>query len=162
VRERGLLEESIVLVPTPQSLVSEGIGRLAPLWLLDTPGAAGLADIVRSAGVDLDLEHALAVERASEPCRWVEVNAAMMLHDGGVPEPEVLAYLERWGVLSPDLAAHLVRFMKEPTSRTYVMNYPVGLRLCSSFVDGDPGRFRRLLTEQVRVRDLLEASGGST
>ena len=30
VRERGLLEESIVLVPTPQSLVTEGIGKLAP------------------------------------------------------------------------------------------------------------------------------------
>jgi hypothetical protein len=50
--------------------------------------------------------------------------------------------------------------MKEPTSRTYMMNYPAGLRLCSSFVDGDPARFRRLLTEQVRVRDLLDASEG--
>ena len=162
VRERGLLEESIVLVPTPQSLVSEGIGRLAPLVLLETPGASALADIVRSAGVDLDLAHALAVEQASEPCRWVEVNAALMMHDGGAPDDEVLAYLQHWGVMAPDLAEHLVRFMKEPTSRTYMMNYPAGLRLCSSFVDGDPARFRRLLTEQVRVRDLLEASGGLT
>jgi len=160
VRERGLLEESIVLVPTPQSLVSEGIGRLAPLVLLETPGASALADIVRSAGVDLDLAHALAVEQASEPCRWVEVNAALMMHDGGAPDAEVLAYLLRWGVMAPDLAEHLVRFMKEPTSRTYMMNYPAGLRLCSSFVDGDPARFRHLLTEQVRVRDLLDASEG--
>ncbi len=30
VRDRGLQEESIVLVPTPQSLVSEGIAELAP------------------------------------------------------------------------------------------------------------------------------------
>ena len=157
VRERGLLEESIVLVPTPQSLVSEGIGRLAPLVLLEGPGGPALAGIVRAAGVEFDLAHALAVERASEPCRWTEVNAAMMLHDGGVPESEILAYLQRWGVLSPELAAHLVRFMKEPTSRSYVMNYPAGLRLCSSFVDGDPARFRRLLTEQVRVRDLVPA-----
>ena len=29
--------------------------------------------------------------------------------------------------------------------------------LCQSYVAGDPGRFRRLLTEQVRVGDLLEA-----
>ena len=58
------------------------------------------------------------------------------------------------------VAEHLVRFMKEPTSRTYMMNYPAGLRLCSSFVDGDPARFRHLLTEQVRVRDLLDASEG--
>ena len=30
VRGRGLLEETLVLVPTPQSLVSEGIATLAP------------------------------------------------------------------------------------------------------------------------------------
>ena len=26
--------------------------------------------------------------------------------------------------------------------------------LCRSYVDGDPGQFRRLLTEQVRVSEL--------
>ena len=35
VRDRGLLEESIVLVPTPQSLVSEGIAELAPGFVLE-------------------------------------------------------------------------------------------------------------------------------
>jgi hypothetical protein len=89
VRGRGLLEETLVLVPTPQSLVSEGI--------------AGLA------------------------------------------------------VMTPELAAHLIRFFTEPTSRTYVMNYSAGRELCRSYVAAEPKRFRRLLTEQVRVRDLLAA-----
>jgi hypothetical protein len=35
VRGRGLLEETLVLVPTPQSLVSEGIAVLAPEVLHD-------------------------------------------------------------------------------------------------------------------------------
>ena len=55
VRERGLLEESIVLVPTPQSLVAEGIGRLAPHLLLEGERREAFAAIIRSAGVDLDL-----------------------------------------------------------------------------------------------------------
>jgi hypothetical protein len=38
-----------------------------------------------------------------------------------------------------------------------VMNYSAGRELCRSYVAGDPVRFRSLLTEQVRVRDLLEA-----
>jgi hypothetical protein len=157
---RGLLEETIVLVPTPQSLVSEGIGRLAPYQLLEGDGAAALAALISRTGVEFDLSRALEIERAAEPCRWAEVNAALMLHGAEANEAEVQAYLERWGLMTPDLAAHLVRFITEPTSRTYVMNYPAGLDLCRSYVAGKPEHLRRLLTEQVRVRDLLASRSG--
>jgi hypothetical protein len=158
VRGRGLLEETIVLVPTPQSLVAEGIATLAPLLLLEGDGGAALA---AAAGVELDLEHALAVHRALEPCRWAEVNAALLLHQHGADEAEVRAYLERWGLLSPELSAHLLRFLHEPTSRTYVLTYPAGHELCDAYVGGDPERFRRLLTEQVRVGELLSMTSGA-
>jgi hypothetical protein len=36
-----------------------------------------------------------------------------------------------------------------------VVTYSAGGDLCRSYVDGDAGRFRRLLSEQVRVGDLL-------
>jgi hypothetical protein len=160
VHGRGLLEETIVLVPTPQSLVSEGIAELAPELLLEGDGAAALAAVMQHAGIELDLGHALAVERALEPCRWAEVNAALMLHEAGASEAEAQAYLERWGLMSAQLAAHLIRFLGEPTSRTYVMNYSAGRELCRSYVAGEPERFRRLLTEQMRVRDLLKARAG--
>jgi hypothetical protein len=158
VRGRGLLEETLVLVPTPQSLVSEGIAGLGPRLLLEGDGGAALAAVTLDAGIALDLPHALAVERAADPCRWAEVNAALMLHDTGASEAEVQGYLERWGLMSPELAAHLIRFLSEPTSRTYTITYPAGLELCRSYVAGEPERFRLLLTEQVRVRDLLEAA----
>jgi hypothetical protein len=158
VRGRGLLEETLVLLPTPQSLVSEGIAELAPTMLLQGDGLGAFAAIVRDAGIELDLAHALAVERALEPCRWAEVNAALMLHEAGTSEAETHAYLERWGLMTPELAAHLIRFLNESTSRTYVMNYSAGRELCRSYVADDPERFRYLLTEQVRVRDLLAAN----
>jgi len=159
VHGRGLLEETIVMVPAPQSLVSEGIAELAPRVLLEGDGGAVLAAVAGDAGIDLDLSHALAVQRAGEPCRggWAEVNAALMLHDRGAREAEVAAYLERWALLAPEYAAHAIRFLTEPTSRTYVITYPAGRELCRSYVAGKPERFRRLLTEQVRVGDLLEA-----
>jgi hypothetical protein len=80
-----------------------------------------------------------------------------MLHGRGADDAEVQAYLERWELLSPQLAAHVIRFLREPTSRTYVLTYSAGQELCRSYVAGEPARFRRLLTEQVRVRDLLDA-----
>jgi hypothetical protein len=157
VRRRGMLEETISLVPTPQSLVAEGIATLAPGLLLEGNDGPALAAITRSADVELDLAHALAVEEARRPLRWAEVNAALMLHEDGATEADVHSYLVRWGLLTPQLANHLIRFLKQPTSRSYVVTYPAGRRLCEAYVAGDPGRFRRLLTEQVRVGDLLEA-----
>jgi hypothetical protein len=157
VRGRGMLEETLVLVPTPQSLVSEGIAKLAPSVLLEGDGGAALAAVIHGAGIELELDHALAVKRAFEPLEWAEVNAALMLHEGGASEAEVHAYLERWGLMTPQWTAHMLRFFSEPTSRTYIVTYPAGRELCRAYVGGDPGGFRRLLAEQVRVRDLLEA-----
>jgi hypothetical protein len=158
VRGRGLLEETIVLVPTPQSLVSEGIAKAVPAALLEGEGGAAAAAVVREAGVELDLDHALAVSRELEPCRWAEVNAALMLHEDGAEEEDVRTYLERWGLMTPELAAHVIRFLHEPTSRTYPITYPAGAELCGAYAAGGRDRLRRLLTEQVRVHDLIVAA----
>jgi hypothetical protein len=77
-----------------------------------------------------------------------------MLHGDGASADEARAYLERWGLRTPEFAAHVIRFISEPSSRTYILNYSAGRELCRAYVGGDPGRFRRLLTEQVRVGDL--------
>jgi len=61
--------------------------------------------------------------------------------------------------MTPKFAAHLIRFLSEPASRTYVITYSAGRELSRSYVAGEPERFRRLLTEQVRVRDLLATDG---
>jgi hypothetical protein len=159
VRERGLLEETLVLVPAPHSLVSEGIAELAPLLLLESDAGPALAAVVHAAGVELDLPHALAVERAAETRRWAQVNAALMFHDGGAGEAEVRAYLERWALSSPQMAAHWFRFLSQHPSRAYVLTYAAGRDLCRAYLETGPGRLRRLLGEQVRVGELLAAAG---
>jgi hypothetical protein len=158
VRGHGLLEETIVLVPTPQSLVAEGIATLAPEVLLDREGGPALAAIVEDAGVEFDLEHARAVEQALEPCKWAQVNAALLLHETGASEAETHAYLERWALLTPEWADHMLRFFNEPTSRSYVLTYAAGRDLCRAYIARVSGGFTRLLGEQVRVRDLLDAN----
>ena len=60
-----------------------------------------------------------------------------MLHEPGASEAEVRAYLERWGLMSPELAAHMIRFLNEPTSRTYIITYPAGRELCRAYVADD-------------------------
>jgi len=156
VRGRGLLEESIVLLPTPQSVIAEGIATIAPSVLLDrTPEA--FADVADAAGIETDFPRAVAVEAALEEAGWVELNAAHMLYADGRGEDEVRAYFERWALLDAEFSAHAVRFLRGTTSRAYVACYPTGRELCAAYVAGDPARFRRLLSEQVRVGDLLAA-----
>jgi hypothetical protein len=154
VRDRGLLEETLVLVPTPQSLMSEGIAQLAPFLVLEGDGGSALASVLHDAGLELDLDHAVAVRRALEPCSWAQVNAALLLHDDGASEDEAREYLARWGLLTPEWTEHMIQFFKQPTSRTYVLTYSAGRDLCDAYVAAEPQRFRHLLTEQVRVSDL--------
>jgi hypothetical protein len=106
--------------------------------VLEGDGGPALAAVIHDAGVELDLAHALAVRRALEPCRWAEVNAALMLHEAGASEPEVRVYLKRWS-LSAELAAHMIRYITEPTQRTYVMTLAAGRELCRSYVAGQAG-----------------------
>jgi hypothetical protein len=52
----------------------------------------------------------------------------------------------------------VIRFLQEPTSRSYVITYLAGRELARAYVGTDPARFRRLVTEQVRVGELLTAA----
>jgi hypothetical protein len=157
VRGQGLLEETIVLVPTPQAVLSEGIATVAPDLLLRGDRGAALAAVVHDAGVELDLAHALEIKQAREPLGWGQVNAALLLHERGTSEGEVASYVERWALVKPEVSAHLIRFLNDPTSRSYMITYAAGRELCKAYVAGEPDRFRRLLTEQVRIGDLLQA-----
>jgi DNA-binding transcriptional LysR family regulator len=135
VRERGLLEQTLALVPTPQSVFPRGSQPSRRTCCSRAESRSVFAACFIDAGIELDLGHVLEVKQAAEPCRWAEVNAALMLHDAaragrgsGVPR--------RWGLNTPELAAHIVRFLKEPTSRTYITTYHAGHELCRSYVAG--------------------------
>lgn len=153
VDQGGRLEESIVLAPTPQSVIAEGLGCLAPYVLLGGEEAGAFEAIVKEeTGVDFDVAQCTAIAHASELTRWSDVNAALMLYERGATDAEAMAYAQRWGLMDADKAGHLIRFIR--STRTYVVNYPAGLRLCESYVHKGPDNLRRLLTEQIRVGDL--------
>ena len=162
VRGRGLLEETLVLVPTPQSMVAEGIATIVP-WLLSretAPRRLPTSCGARPVSTSISTSGSPSSARSSLPMG--EPQCGLMLHEAGAEETEAQAYLERWGLLTPDMAAHLIRFLQEPTSRTYIITYLAGRELTRAYVGADIARFGRLLTEQVRVGELLDAVGDIT
>jgi hypothetical protein len=136
--------------------VSEGLAELSVELLLDGTTGPAFEALVHGHGVDLDLGRARAIERAREPLGWLGVDGALMLHEDGRPPTEVAAHLHERALIAADDAEHWVRFLSDSGSRSYAICYPAGLALCRSYVGGEPARFRTLLTEQVRVRDLMQ------
>ena len=156
VDEQGDLTETIFLVGTPQSTVSEGIASLAP----EIVGAASYAQaIYDDLAVPYDAEIADGVVAARERLEGLAVNAALLLHEDGRSRDEVVDYLERWSLAPREHAEKRVEFITHPTWRAYISSYTSGYELCKQWVAGDVQRFRRLLTEQLSTRDLEPPTG---
>ena len=159
VRDRGWLEETMLLVPTPQSVVCEGIAEVGLGVVLDEELREELEAALVAQGLRPELELAEQVTQARRPLRRVGLDVALLAHEYGASGDEAKAHYERWALSRPDRAAQALRFATDPTWRAYVISYSAGVDLCERYVAGDPARFRTLLTEQIRVADLLAAPG---
>jgi hypothetical protein len=115
-----------------------------------------VAGHLRPLGIRYDPEVVAAVSEAGEALGAVRQNAAFRLHEDGASADQVTAEVARWGLLSRDRAAKSVEFLTHPTWRAYLTCYVEGLPLCRAFVNGDPARFDRLLSEQLTPARLQE------
>jgi hypothetical protein len=154
VVESGRLEESALMVGTPSSLVSEGIASLASEILLGDEAERVTADHVGGTGVRYDPELSRRVKEAVRPLAYVGGNIALLVHTRGASEEDAIEYSMKWSLRSRKRAEHSVRFITDPLWRSYVTTYTAGYDLCRNWVDGDPARFKRLLTEQLTPAEL--------
>jgi hypothetical protein len=157
VREAGRLEESILMVGAPQSLISEGIAKLAPEIVVEDEDLLTAEQLSRF-GIDYDAETAGAVRRSRVVLEKVSGNTALLLYEDGADAGDARDYLRRWALMSERRADQAMRFITDPVWRSYVTTYSDGYRLCRDWVAGDPAKFKRLLTEQLSPAELL-ASG---
>ena len=154
VRARHWLEETIFLVGTPQCLMAEGLADLGLEVVVGRRPEPVVAAHLRPLGIRYDAEVIAAVAEAGEALGAVRANAAWQLHAEGVDPEKVIDWVGRWALLPRARAAKTVEFLLHPTWRAYITCYVEGLALCRRFVDGDPVRFGRLLTEQLTPADL--------
>ena len=159
IHEQGRIEEGIQLVPTPQAVLSEGIAEVGIEIVLDDAGKEEAYAILRRHGLELvDPVLSERIATISEQLRTVGVNAALMIHEEGASVAEAEAYVEKWNLVTADQAKHSVTFITDPTWRAYAITYSAGRDLCRAYIGGDPARLRTLLTEHVRIGDLLAAA----
>jgi hypothetical protein len=153
-RRLGRTETSVVIAPSPESLVSEGLAQCALEEALGPEPFAVVADVLAGAGIRFDPVEAHEVHRAELALYAAATNAAFMVHEDGAATGEVADYLRAFALESDNRITRTIAFLTDPASRTYVTAYPDGRRLCRDFVNRAPGNFARLLTEQLTSADL--------
>lgn len=155
---QGFLEETIVLVLTPQALVSEGVATLALEVALGKDAHSVAAGVLRPLGVPYDDATAAVIQDADEILAGVVVNVAYQLHEEGRSPAELRDYARHWSLKPDPIVERMLAFADDPVWRTYVTTYSDGLRLCREFVAGQEQQFTRLLTEQLTPGDLVSST----
>ncbi len=177
VRVDRRLEASILLINTPECLVSEGLADLGRRFAVD-PGAEVelLAELLDRAGLGARragpavaeiaaIATALRAPRAR--LREFDVNAALRRHVDGADHATVRAEFESVALATPERAEKRLEFIEHPLWRTYVFVYSEGEALLGRWLErvaeaGRPARFRRLLVEQLSPsRIVAESLGGA-
>lgn len=164
VDTQGRLESSILLINTPECLISEGLADLGVRFASPRQGRVELlVEIYERAGLPLATDPAAAREAAEvavaltgerERLSAVRGNAAILRHADGRSHDEVAAYLRDVGRYSPEHAEKRLEFIEHPLWRTYVFVYTEGEALLRRWLEAVPepervARFGRLLHEQL-------------
>ena len=165
----GRLESSVLLINTPECLISEGLADLGHRFAV--PGDAEaviLGELLERAGLpDVPPASVVRVAALRRGLGAIAVNAALMRHADGAGHDDVLAYLIDLGLMNPDRAAKRLSFIEHPLWRTYVFVYGEGEALLRRWLDGVPEaeqaeRFGRLLREAPTPSDIAAEVAAAT
>jgi hypothetical protein len=155
VRTQRQAEQTIFLVNTPQCLMAEGLADLGLRVAVGPGWGPWASEILGDLGLWMDGELAERLEAAMGGLLGVRQDAALMLHDQGADRADVLAYLQRWLLISESRASQMLRFLSDPLWRAYTSTYVEGYRLLRSWLDVRPPaqsisqRYLRLLDEPL-------------
>jgi hypothetical protein len=155
VERADRLEHTVFLVNTPECLMAEGLADLGVQASVGDGWGPWAAEILGDLGLRLDGELAERVAAAAAPLNRVRQDAAILLHDRGADPDDVIAFLQRWSLVSAERAAQQLRFLTHPLWRAYISTYVEGFDLLSRWLaarpEGQPvaDRFLRLLDEPL-------------
>jgi hypothetical protein len=176
VRIEGRLESSVLLINTPECLISEGLADLGRRFAVSSAGEPELlAELLdraqlahRSDGLaTIELVRiAIALRPPRQRLGEFAVNAALRRHVDGADHETVRMEFEQAALLTPERAEKRLEFIEHPLWRTYIFAYAEGEALLGRWLElvpeaERPGRFRRLLVEQLTPAKLAGDLAGS-
>ena len=158
VERAARTEHTVFLVNTPECLMAEGLADLGVQASIGDGWGPWAAEILGDLGLRFDGHLAERISAAAAPLNRVRQDAAILLHDRGADPDEVIAYLQRWSLVSHERATQQLRFLTHPLWRAYISTYIEGYDLLSRWLADRPAdqpvedRFVRLLDEPLTPR----------
>jgi hypothetical protein len=162
VERAARTEHTVFLVNTPECLMAEGLADLGVQASIGDGWGPWAAEILGDLGLRFDGHLAERISAAAAPLNRVRQDAAILLHDRGADPDEVIAYLQRWSLVSHERATQQLRFLTHPLWRAYISTYVEGFDLLSRWLADRPvdqpveDRFVRLLDEPLTPRAVAD------
>jgi hypothetical protein len=145
-------EASAWCAATPEAALADGLGGVGREVVLgDYELSAELRRIGREVGLHIDVERDLEVGRGRRLLAPAASNAALLLHQDGIPAPEVRGYLAEMGLLTEHEVDRVMERLADPLLRVEPFSRAYAPQLVSGWlqVTGQTNGVARLLREQL-------------
>lgn len=154
IQQKGYAEHTIALLNSPSCVIAEGIATSALKTAIPDDELEDWyrEELLPRAGMShIDSRRMMQINKASEKTNGIMGNISFMLYDQQKSVEEAEEYLRRYTLATEQVVQHLIRFVSEPLSRSYVFTYDMGYDLLEElFAHKDRDKyFKRLLEEPV-------------
>lgn len=157
-REQHRFEHCILIIPTPEAVISEGLAIVGidVLFSLHKKVQIALEELCPAIEEELPLEKLITEREDFSEMRLLGNNLAIHAHVDGWTDDQLIKYGSDFGFRSKEKIKQSLRLIKNPLWSTYVFNYSYGAVLIRKKYGKrpNPKNFKELLTRPILPSDL--------
>jgi hypothetical protein len=155
--EQERFEHAILLIPTPESVIAEGIGNTAvDVLFSDREKGSFILDKLCHQPSNNNLDILTQQYLAQKKSNIILSNLAILAHEEGYSDDELVKYSMDFEIFVEEDIRQTLKFIKHPIWSSYVFNYSIGETLIKNKFGHHPSPkdFEFLLTHPVLPSDL--------
>ncbi|MHA2127397.1 MAG: hypothetical protein ACXACO_19195 [Promethearchaeota archaeon] len=156
--EKNWFEQSILLISTPEAVISEGIANTGLDVLFTSKDMFQLAiDNLSPTPDEEDLELLVAQNIAWKKLSGFPGNLAILAYENGFSDKELIKYGLEFGFYNENRIKQQLKFIRDPLWATYIFTYFIGETMIKKKFGENPlpSDFKMLLTNPVLPSDLI-------
>ena len=156
-QEENSFEHAILLIPTPEAVIAEGIGNTGIDVLFSTREKLSISlEKLCPNAQDEDLELFFFRDQAWNKLSGFSNNVAIHAHVDGWSDDQLIDYVSSFGFYTKKYIQQQLKFIRHPLWSTYVFTYFIGESLIKKKFGSRPSPkdFETLLTRPILPSDL--------
>jgi hypothetical protein len=156
--DQGRFEHSILLIPTPESVIAEGIGNtgIGVLFSFEDMADITLNQLCPLKNPEITKEELIEHFKITRDTKGIFNNLAIHAHIDGFTDEELIKYGSDFGIWPKMELRRYLKFIRDPMWAPYVFTYQAGEKLILKKYGERPSPedFRKLLSQPILPSDL--------